>query len=106
MILEKAMTIRDMAFYSRPEHYEKLVSEEIVPVLLDVATFVDEFTALDDGQQATELVSVADALNEFKATIEAQQRQIDTMTEKQAATEKRLTSLQKPATRKQTAGVA
>lgn len=75
-IIEKAKGIQELAFYSRPAEYEKLVSDSIVPVLLEIAAFVDSVTPNEEENgQKTELVSVADALNEFQHQLTTISRQ-------------------------------
>lgn len=74
-IIAKAEEIQQLSMFSRPAEYEKLVSAEIVPLLLEVARHIDEFNSpaeLPDGA-----VSVAEVLNEFQGKISDMQKDLE-----------------------------
>ena len=82
-IIKKAESIEQLSMWEQPKAAKALLKDEVVPVLLELAKAVDELNQAPEAENAIDLV---DLLTGMQGQIKA--------------LEKRVTELQKPATKK------
>lgn len=70
-IIKRGDAIQLLGLFSRPAAYEELVRNDITPVLLEIAEFIDSFA----GEPLPGEVSVATVLNEFQEKLNAVSQQ-------------------------------
>lgn len=95
-IIAQATMIGEMGMFQRPAAYETLVQAEIVPVLLELAEFVDSFSG--EGDQPIETISVAEVLNQFQDKLKASDELIAELKQEITTLKGRMTKLQKSST--------
>jgi hypothetical protein len=96
-IIEKAEAIEQLSMWEQPKAAKLLVKDDVVPLLLEVAEFIDEVR--HDESQGTELVNVVDVMNEFQKKLEglteALKKGTEGMIAKTAELEKNIIDLEK-----------
>ena len=95
VIIGKAEEIQQLNMFSRPAEYEKLVSAEIVPLLLEVAQHIDDFNSPAELPAAA--ISL-DELNQLEERIQARDNAIAELRQEITTLKGRVTKIQKSGT--------